>query len=66
VKQFPADWNGIYKRSAGIIRNIEMAKYAHALLALWDGKSKGTEHMILEMHRQGKPVHVYLVKEKAP
>jgi len=42
---FPADWdkNG---KAAGYIRNEEMAKYADALIAFWDGKSKGTKHMI--------------------
>jgi hypothetical protein len=44
IKQFPADWS--IGKSAGYIRNEEMAKYADALIAFWDGKSKGTEHMI--------------------
>jgi hypothetical protein len=45
VRRFPADWNK-YGRSAGYIRNSEMADYAEALIAFWDGKSKGTKHMI--------------------
>lgn len=45
VKEFPADWK-LYGKRAGYIRNKEMAKYAEALVALWDGKSKGTKHMI--------------------
>lgn len=45
VKRFPADWSG-KGRSAGYIRNLEMAEYADALLAFWDGESKGTSHMI--------------------
>ena len=45
VKQFPADWDK-YGKSAGYKRNEEMAKYADALIAFWDGKSKGTGHMI--------------------
>lgn len=45
VKVFPADWdkNG---KSAGPIRNEEMAKYAEALIAIWDGYSRGTDNMI--------------------
>ncbi len=45
LKKFPADWdkNG---KAAGYIRNEEMAKYADALIAFWDGESKGTKHMI--------------------
>lgn len=41
----PANWNQ-YGRSAGVIRNEEMAKAGDALIAFWDGKSKGTKHMI--------------------
>lgn len=45
LKIFPADWNK-YGKSAGYIRNEEMAKYADCLVAFWDGKSRGTKHMI--------------------
>ena len=45
IKQFPANWDK-YKKAAGYIRNKEMAEYADVLIAFWDGKSKGTEHMI--------------------
>jgi hypothetical protein len=44
IKRFPANWN--MGRSAGYKRNEEMAQYADALIAFWDGKSKGTKHMI--------------------
>lgn len=47
--KFPADWN-TYGKSAGYRRNAEMAEYASqehgVLFAFWDGKSKGTKHMI--------------------
>lgn len=45
IKQFPANWNK-YGKSAGYKRNAKMAEYADALIAFWDGKSKGTKHMI--------------------
>ena len=45
IIKFPADWDK-HGKSAGYIRNKEMAKYADALIAFWDGKSKGTKHMI--------------------
>jgi hypothetical protein len=45
IKQFPANWDK-HGKGAGFIRNEEMAKYADALIAFWDGKSKGTKHMI--------------------
>lgn len=45
IKKFPANWD-VYGKSAGYIRNEEMAKYSDFLIAFWDGKSKGTMHMI--------------------
>ena len=45
ITRFPADWNQ-FGKSAGYIRNEAMAEYAEALLAIWDGVSKGTGHMI--------------------
>lgn len=55
--EFPADWDTHGKR-AGFIRNEEMARFSDGLLAFWDGKSRGTEHMINYMHHLGKPVHI--------
>lgn len=54
---YPADWDE-HGKKAGILRNIEMGDYADALIALWDGESKGTKHMIDYMTKLGKPVHV--------
>jgi len=45
IKEFPADWNQ-YGKSAGYIRNEQMAEYADACIVFWDGKSKGSKHMI--------------------
>lgn len=45
VKHFPAEWDK-FGKSAGYKRNAQMADYADAVYAFWDGKSKGTEHMI--------------------
>ena len=57
VKKFPADW-GKYGRSAGYKRNEQMADYADALIAIWDGKSKGTKHMIDIATKKGLPVRI--------
>ena|SRR3990172_8219908 len=56
---FPADWDK-YGKSAGYKRNIQMAEYADALIAVWDGKSKGTKHMIDIMEKMGKPTYIYV------
>ena len=62
IKRFPAEWNGNGK-AAGIIRNCEMAAYAEALIAIWDGISPGTRHMISEARRRGLRVFVYRVEQ---
>jgi hypothetical protein len=60
LKRFPADWakNG---KAAGPIRNREMAAYAQALIALWDGKSRGTANMIEEARARSLNVHIHLI-----
>ena len=45
VKKMAANWS-LHGRAAGYVRNVEMANYADALVAFWDGKSSGTAHMI--------------------
>lgn len=57
VKLFPANWNKYGKR-AGYLRNQEMADYANMLIAFWDRKSKGTNHMINIAKKAGLIVKV--------
>ena len=57
VAKFPADWD-TYGKRAGPIRNEQMAKYADALVAFWDGASRGTKNMIDQMTKQQKPVRI--------
>ena len=59
VAKFYADWDK-YGKSAGPIRNGEMADYADGLIAIWDGKSKGTLDMIRQMNKRQKPVELIL------
>lgn len=42
---YPAEWTK-HGRSAGHIRNRQMAEVSDALIAIWDGKSPGTSSMI--------------------
>lgn len=60
VKEFPADWTNLGKR-AGYVRNTEMAEYADALIAIWDGKSKGTKHMIDIANQKALLTHIIIV-----
>ena len=57
VKHFPADWktNG---KAAGPLRNEEMAEYADALIAFWDGKSRGTADMIQRAKDHGLKLRI--------
>ncbi len=57
VHSAPANWDK-FGKAAGHIRNCEMGKFADYLIAVWDGRSKGTEHMIKYMRSLGKPVWI--------
>ena len=61
VKRFPANWKE-HGRAAGPIRNREMAEYAEALIAIWDGQSKGTGNMIKTAEKLGLEVSVYRIE----
>jgi hypothetical protein len=54
---FPAEWKK-WGRSSGYWRNAQMAQHADALIAIWDGKSPGTRHMIELAKARGLRVFV--------
>jgi hypothetical protein len=71
--EFPAEWDNLeapkavikinkwgkpYNAKAGHDRNAKMAEVADALIAIWDGKSKGTRDMIHIMKYLKKDVYV--------
>lgn len=60
VKPFYPDWKQ-HGKAAGPIRNRQMAEYADALVAIWDGKSKGTKDMIRIAALKGLRVYVETV-----
>lgn len=62
VRQFPADW-ARYGKQAGMKRNTLMAHNAKILVAFWDGKSKGTKHMIDTATIIGLETHIIEVDE---
>lgn len=58
VERHPADWDRLGKR-AGITRNVEMLDTNPDLVVcFWDGRSKGTKHMIDAARERGIPVEV--------
>jgi hypothetical protein len=72
-KEYPADWKnlkakdaiivdgpyGKYNKRAGFLRNELMAEKADKLLAIWDGKSYGTQHEIECFKKLKKEYFVY-------
>ena len=72
-RYFYADWKNInapnavvkenkwgkYNAKAGLNRNEEMAEHGDVLIAVWDGKSTGTKHMINCMEKLNKKVYIY-------
>lgn len=60
VTRFPAYWRK-QGRAAGKIRNSKMSHYADALIAIWDGQSRGTKDMIDKARYRGLRVYVHTV-----
>lgn len=57
VEVYEAQWSQ-YGPGAGPLRNRQMAAAADALIAFWDGKSRGTLNMINEARGHGLAVRV--------
>lgn len=57
VRRFPADWDR-HGKAAGPIRNALMADSADALIAFWDGMSRGTKNMIDTAKNRGLSVRI--------
>ena len=55
IKRFLPDWDA-HGKAAGPLRNEEMARYADALLLVWDGHSSGSADMRERVRRRGLPV----------
>jgi len=60
VERYPADWDR-YGKSAGYKRNEQMAEVAQALVAVWDGQSKGTKHMIDIAKKHELTIYVHFI-----
>ncbi|MBR6873886.1 MAG: DUF2493 domain-containing protein [Ruminococcus sp.] len=68
VVRFLPDWK-TYGRSAGIRRNAEMINYISqserpAVIAFWNGESRGTKFTIEQAKKKGIPVYIYYYKSK--
>jgi hypothetical protein len=63
VRCFAADWERFGKR-AGYVRNEQMAGCAEGVIAVWDGSSPGTSHMIGIAREKGLKVFVLRPEER--
>jgi hypothetical protein len=55
---YKADWDR-HGKAAGMIRNKDIVTNSEAVIAFWDGKSRGTKGAIDMAEKQLKPVWVY-------
>lgn len=62
IERHPAAWGAYpnHRKDAGRRRNERMASVSSALVAVWDGRSPGTRHMIETARARGLRVHVHL------
>ena len=78
ISPYPAQWEDLtltpcyvkynkfgkpYNVLAGHNRNEQMAKYADALIAIWDGKSPGTKNMIELAKKYNLKIYIYNLME---
>ena len=52
----------LYGRAAPIRRNEQMVDFCDAVLVIWDGHSKGTQHTVNYANKVKKPITVVLVE----
>lgn len=57
VERYPAEWTR-YGRRAGVLRNEIMVQRADALIAIWDGQSRGTKNVIELAEKYGLMVRI--------
>jgi hypothetical protein len=60
IERYLPDWKK-HGRRAGLVRNGQMVAEAEALIAIWDGKSRGTKHTIDAATKKGIVVRVVVV-----
>lgn len=65
VERHPARWKEL-GRKAGPVRNAEMVAVADALIAVWDGGSRGTRDVIEKAGKAGLTVYVHHFERREP
>lgn len=57
IDYYPANWK-LYGKRAGFLRNEQVAQNADALVAFWNGESRGTKNMIELAKRYGLKMRI--------
>ncbi len=52
-----------FRKSAPLLRNLEIVRRSDYVLVLWDGKSRGTAHVINTCIKEYTPVRVLLIRD---
>lgn len=49
-----------YRRNAPLIRNKTIVELSDMVIAIWDGKSRGTKFIIDYAEKKNKPIKIYI------
>lgn len=61
IDKYNAEWDK-YGTAAGPIRNKKMVENADALIAIWDGKSRGTKNVVMLARKKKLPTILKVIK----
>ena len=61
VETYPALWR-VHGRAAGPERNVRMADAAEALVLVWDGRSRGSAHMLRTARAHALRIHARVLR----
>lgn len=54
----------LYGRSAPLRRNVTIVEYSDCVLAFWDGRSRGTAHVVRYCLERNKPLRLFLTADQ--
>lgn len=57
--EVPANWDGPLKKAAGMARNSIIVDLADAVIAVWDGQSRGTGDTVGKAEKAGKKCSIF-------
>ena len=63
VTRFMPDYKN-HGKGAPLVRNSQMARYADAVIVVWDGNSRGAYDMFRKATAHGLPVHLDVMDHK--